>query len=63
MPCEEGVKFVCDGVSRVFDFPEVFRFAALVGVVDACSLAIGPVNGLQVSAGRHAEGAEVPCKV
>ena len=63
MPCEEGVKFVCDGVSRVFDFPEVLRFAALVGVVDACSLAIGPVNSLQASAGGHVEGGEVPCKV
>jgi len=63
MPCEESVKFVSDGVSRVLDFPEVFRFAALIGVVDACSLTVSPVDRLLVGARGHIQSGEVSCKV
>ena len=63
MPCEEGVNFICDGVSRVLDFPEVFRVAALIGVVDTGCLSVSPVDSLKVDARRHIQGGEVPCKV
>ena len=63
MPCKERVKFVSDGVSSLFDSPKVLGPAALVWVVCASGLAVGPVDGLEVSAWKQAEGVEVPREV
>ena len=63
MPCKESVKFVSDGVSRVLDFPEVFRIATFIGVVNTGCLSVCPVDSLQVDAGGHVQGGEVLCEV
>ena len=63
MPCKERVEFVCNCVSCLFYFPEILRSTALIGVVNAGGLAVGPVYGLEVRAWDDAEGVEIPLKV
>ena len=52
MPRKESVEFVSDGVSCMLDFPEVFRVATFIGVVNTGCLSVCPVDSLKV-----------PCKV